>query len=71
MLYYDVLDEIAGSSEIPNEIHPLFHVNPREAWIEIMIQLIERGVVKNSYSNLQSYSTIWEGMLYTKFSTVN
>lgn len=71
MIYYDVLDEIAGLSEIPNEIHPLFHVNPREEWIKIMTQLIEKGIVKKSYSNLQSYSSIWEGMLYTKFSTVN
>ena len=71
MIYYDVLDEIAGSSEIPNEMHPLFHVNPREVWIQMMVDLIESGVIKSSYNNLYNYSCIWENMLYNRFSIVN
>ena len=45
MLYYDVLDDIADGSGIPNEIHPYYHVNPRYMWVEIMIDMIERGII--------------------------
>ena len=41
MLYYDILDEIAETN-IPSEIHPELHVNPRMAWVETVAELIER-----------------------------
>lgn len=70
MLYYDVLDEVA-EQVIPNKIHAELHVNPREAWVNIMVQLIEHGVVKTGYDDLYDYAGKWEELLYKRFSSVN
>lgn len=70
MLYYDVLDEVAEQI-IPNEIDPYLHVRPREVWIEIMVQLIEHGVVNTKYDDLYHYAQMWEELLHKRFSSVN
>lgn len=70
MLYYDVLDEVA-EQVIPGEMHPELHVRPREIWVNIMIQLIEHGVIDTSYEDLYEYAQKWEVMLYKRFSSVN
>lgn len=70
MLYYDILDEIA-ESKIPNRIHPELHVNSRTAWVETVVELIEKGHVKGSYENLLFYAKYWEPLLYKKYSTLN
>jgi hypothetical protein len=42
MLYYDVLDDIADGSGIPNEVHPYLHVIPKYAWVEVMVDMIPK-----------------------------
>lgn len=70
MLYYDILDEIAETN-IPSDIHPELHVNPRMAWVETVAELIERGQIKGSYENLSFYARYWEPLLYKKYSLLN
>jgi hypothetical protein len=71
MLYYDVLDDIADGSGIPNEIHPYYHVNPRYMWVEIMIDMIEKGIIDEKREDLYEYAKYWEYMLYKKISPLN
>ncbi len=70
MLYYDVLDEIADIC-VPNSMHKELHVNCREAWVEIMAQLIEHNAIGTKYEDLLVYASMWEELLYKRFSSVN
>jgi hypothetical protein len=70
MLYYDVLDEMA-EVYIPSGIHPELYVNARLAWVETVIQMIERGAIKGKYDDLVFYAKMWEPLLYKKFSMLN
>ena len=71
MLYYDVLDDIADWSDIPNEMHPYFHVNPRQMWVEVMADMIERDMINPRKDNLYEYAMFWEYMLYQRLSSQN
>lgn len=71
MLYYDVLDEIAEKVHIPNKKHKYLHVKPREAWVEIMVKLIESGYFKGSYKEIKIMAENWETLLYNRFSSLN
>jgi hypothetical protein len=71
MLYYDVLDEIAESVHIPNDRHGILHINSRDAWIELMVFLIDQGYLKGSYEELCTMAESWETVLYRRFSTLN
>lgn len=71
MLYYDVLDDIADGSGIPNEMHPMLHVNPRNMWVEIMVDMLERGILNEKQDDLYEYAKFWEYMLYQRLSTLN
>jgi hypothetical protein len=68
MLYYDVLDEIA-ESHIPEGMHKMLHVNSRQAWVETMADLIERGYIKKR--DIDMMAVLWEKLLYKKYSALN
>jgi hypothetical protein len=70
MLYYDVLDELA-EAHIPCTEHELLHVNPRTAWVETVMELIEKGQIKGKKSELLFYAKYWEPLLFKKYSTLN
>ena len=70
MLHYDILDEIA-ELQIPSDTHPELHVNPRMAWVETIADLIEKGHIKGSYTELLFYAKHWEILLYKKYSALN
>lgn len=70
MLYYDVLDEIA-EVHIPAGVHPTLHVNARLAWVETVMDMIERGAIKGKYNDLVFYARMWEALLYKKYSMLN
>jgi len=68
MLYYDVLDEIA-ESHIPAGKHKVLHVNSRQAWVETMADMIERGYIKKG--DIDMMAVMWEQLLYKKYSALN
>lgn len=70
MLYYDVLDELA-ETYIPYTKHQLLHVNPRIAWVETVMEMIETGRIKGTKQELTFYVKFWEDLLMRKYSTLN
>ena len=72
MLYYDVLDELA-EEYIPTTQHELLHVNPRTAWVETVMEMIEKGHIagRNKQEQLRFYARFWEELLMRKYSTLN
>lgn len=68
MLYYDVLDEVA-EAHIPAGRHKVLHVDCRQAWVETMADLIERGYVKKM--DIEMMAVLWEKLLYKKYSALN
>lgn len=71
MLIYDQLDKIAEELEIPQEIHPYLHVNSREAWVDIMVGLIENNHIKASPKIIKIFGTNWEELLCRRYSNLN
>jgi len=70
MLYYDILDEVADS-KIPNGIHPILHINSRDAWVQIMVELLESKAIQSKYETLWRYANNWEDLLFKKYSSLN
>lgn len=44
MLIHDTLDKLADIG-IPPGVHKYLHVNSREAWVNIIVSLYERGKI--------------------------
>ena len=70
MLYYDVLDELA-EAHIPYTEHELLHINPRTAWVETVMDMIDKGQIKGTKTELTFYAKFWEPLLFRKYSTLN
>lgn len=70
MLIHDTLDMLADKY-IPPGIHKYLHVNSREAWIDIMVSLFEKGKIQPSPEVVQSLLGKWEILLYKKYSQLN
>lgn len=70
MLYYDVLDELADTY-IPYTEHELLHVNPRTAWVETVMDMIEKDQIKGTREELAFFAKFWEPLLFKKYSTLN
>lgn len=56
---------------IPEGTHKLLHVNSREAWTNLMLQLIESGAIKKRLSLLAKCAVNWETLLIQKISIQN
>jgi len=71
MLIYDQLDRIAEEIQIPTEMHEYLHVNSREAWINTMVLLIDKGHIKVSARQIKVLAENWEDLLCRKYSNLN
>jgi hypothetical protein len=71
MLIHDTLDKIAEEIQIPTEMHEYLHVNSREAWINTMVLLIDKGYVKVSARQIKVLAENWEDLLCRKYSNLN
>lgn len=70
MLIYDTLDKLAVS-QIPEGIHKYLHVNSREAWVETVVLLYEKGSIDLTPEVVRSLLKRWEILLYKKYSQLN
>ena len=70
MLIYDTLDKLAESS-IPSGTHEILHVNSREAWVETVVYMYERGLIDPKPLTIKSLLQNWEQLLYKKYSHLN
>ena len=69
-LTYDIITNIA-KEHVPNKVHSQLHVNSKDAWIELIADLVEKGSVKPKMSVLMKCALGWETLLTTKFSRLN
>jgi hypothetical protein len=67
---YEVLDTLA-ERHIPEGKHKLLHVNSREAWVDLMTELLETGAMKKKLSILTKCAASWELLLVQKLSIQN
>lgn len=67
---YQTLEDLA-EKYIPEGIHTYLHVNSREAWTDLMIELIEGGRLSTKLSFLGKCAVNWEALLIQKISIQN
>lgn len=67
---YDVLDSLA-ERYIPEGKHKLLHVNSRETWKNLMLNLLESGVIGKKLSILTKCAVGWELLLTQRISIQN
>ena len=67
---YQTLEDLA-EKYIPEGQHKLLHVNSREAWTDLMIELIESGRLSKRLSFLAKCAVNWEALLIQKISIQN
>lgn len=70
MLLYDTLDTLAELS-IPEGTHEIFHVNSRQAWVNIVGQLFESKALSFNKPTLSILLSNWESLLYLNYSKLN
>jgi hypothetical protein len=67
---YEVLDTLA-EKHIPEGRHKILHVNSREAWVDLMSELIDSGAIRRKLSILTKCAISWELLLVQKISIQN
>jgi hypothetical protein len=67
---YQTLEDLA-ERYIPEGVHKHLHVNSREAWTDLMVELIEAGRLSKRLSFLAKCAINWEALLIQKISIQN
>ena len=67
---YETLENLA-QKHIPRGTHRLLHINSREAWTSLMIDLVESGAIRTRLSMLAKCAVNWEALLIQKISIQN
>jgi len=67
---HEVLESLA-ERYIPEGRHKLLHVESREMWLDIMIGLLEKGLIGKKLSILTKCAIGWEILLIQKISIQN
>ena len=70
MLLQEKLDKFADLS-IPDYVHPLLHVNCKQAWIKKVKSLIRRREIKANMKTLYVLAKNWEVLLFNHYSKLN
>lgn len=67
---YETLEELA-ERYIPEGKHKLLHVDSREVWLKIMINLVKKGVIGKKLSVFTKCAVNWEILLIQRISIQN
>lgn len=67
---YETLDKLAGRY-IPEGRHKLLYVDSREAWLELMLGLIENKSITPKYSTMLKFAENWEQLITKRISMLN
>jgi hypothetical protein len=70
MIIHDTLDKVAEAL-IPEGVHPLLHVNNRDAWVNIIAELVINEKVKSNPKNIKLMAKAWEQILFNYYTLVN
>lgn len=73
MVEHALYQTLTGLAEryIPKGTHKYLHVDSREAWTNLMLELIESGVIKKRLYILAKCAINWESLLTQKISLQN
>ena len=63
--------DVLAEQYIPEGKHKLLHINSRQAWIKLMTNLVEGGMVVKKLSLLKNCAEKWEVLLAQKYSMQN
>lgn len=69
-IVYDALDNLA-ERHIPEGTHRYLHVNSREFWKDLIVELLEKGAMKPRLQILTKCAIHWEILLVQKLSILN
>lgn len=67
---YEALEELA-EKYIPEGRHKLLHVESREVWLNIMVDLIHKNVIGKKLSIFKKCAVNWEIVLIQRISIQN
>ena len=67
---YDIISNVADVY-VPNKKHPLLHVISRNAWVDIVVDMVNRGVIKPRMAVIMKCALNWEALLTLKLSRLN
>ena len=56
---------------VPNEQHDELHVVSKDAWVEMVVDLVNKGLIKPKLSSLLQCALKWEELLTIKYSRLN
>ena len=56
---------------VPNKQHKLLHVNSMDAWVELVSDMVERGLIRPRMAVLLKCALSWETLLTIKYSKLN
>lgn len=65
-----VLDKIADMY-VPDKNHKYLHVNTRDAWVNVITNLIYDGFIYPNKTNIVVLAKNWELLLYKHYSQLN
>jgi hypothetical protein len=73
MIEQVIHETLGGLAEryIPAGKHKFLHVKSREAWTNLMLELIESGAVRKKLSLITKCAMNWEALLIQKISIQN
>ncbi len=67
---YEILDGLS-EKHIPEGRHKFLHVEPREMWRDLMIELLESKAIPMKVSMLSKCAVNWEAILTQRLSIQN
>ena len=67
---YDLINSMA-TKYVPDTQHEELHVISRDAWVELVVDLVNKGLIKPKLSSLLKCALKWEELLTTKYSRLN
>jgi len=67
---YDIISTVADTY-VPDKKHPLLHVISRNVWIDTVVDMVNRGVLKPRMAVIIKCALNWESLLTTKLSRLN
>ena len=69
-LTYDIITNIA-KEYVPDKVHAQLHVNSRDAWVNLVVELVDKGLVKPKMKTLMKCAQSWENLIINKYSRLN
>lgn len=67
---YSIITAVAAQY-VPDSQHELLHVNTYDAWVKMIVNMVEKGSIKPSMAVIVKLALNWETLLTLKYSRLN